>query len=107
MKWIMVVGVLVASSGWAANGANVEMLRGDLEQGGFYVAKVDADSKVAFMGKPVTVGKDGLVVLGFDRAQPEANVLKVCDAENVCEEMVLEVKPRKFKIQPVLNVPQN
>lgn len=103
--WLMAM-MLVSGAVYAAEDITLVPVRENLEQGGFFVGRAVSATSAIFEGKPVAVGKDGLIVVGFDRKQAKENILKVCRLE-VCSEKKLVVKARVYKDQKVTKVPKN
>jgi len=82
------------------------MLRGKLQQAGFYVGKVGPGEIVRFNGVVLPVDASGTFVLGFDREQKQGNELKLCKRKT-CRNVPLEVGAREYVTQNVTKVPQN
>ena len=96
----MAAGLVLTGAAWAAP----DVVRQNLQPGGFYVAKVHPDSRVTLDGASVPVGPKGEIVLGFDRNAGKKVVVKVCRGE-ACEETLLTLKARPFVTQNVTKVP--
>lgn len=75
-----------------------------LEQGGFYIGRVNAGDKVYLNKKPVFVGKDGYFGIGFDRLAGKSQTLKICTVDKACTEQVLSLKKRDYVVQQVRGV---
>jgi len=81
-------------------------LRGEWQQGGLIVGKVQPDARVEYAGKQLKVSPQGEFVLGLGRdAKPKAT-LTIVDSKGVRKEHVYSVKQRKYNIQKVTGVPQ-
>ncbi len=91
--------------GTAAWAAAPQVVRQDLQPGGFYVAKVAAGATVKLNGTEVETGPGGELVLGFDRNAEPRQVLAVCPAQAACVETILQLKPRSYVTQNVTKVP--
>ncbi len=85
----------------------VTVVKQDLQQGGFYVGRVAAGSRVSWKGEPVIVGDGGLFVIGFDRHQGPKGWVKVCGKPGACETVALDIAPRTYKTQAVKGVAGN
>ncbi len=103
MMRMMAVATFVLASGSVF--AAPQVVKQDLQPGGFYVARVAPESTVTLGGDAVVVGPKGEVVIAFDRNAPRKQVLKVCSGSS-CDETVLTLKPRTYKTQNVTKVPQ-
>jgi hypothetical protein len=105
---MMVLLALVATQGWAAGKpAGVTVLRAQLEQSGYLIARVQPGSKVFMDRKRIWVGTDGLMVAGFDREAPKTVTLGVCPSGKACTEWPLAIKLRTYVTQKVTRVPPN
>ncbi|RYG61903.1 MAG: M23 family metallopeptidase [Alphaproteobacteria bacterium] len=106
MKTVFAGFVMAMATGavWAA-GPDISVVRQAPVQGGFLVAKVPAGSNVKLDGKPISVGPDGQIVVGFDREAKGAAVLNVCDAQNACAKKTVKIGARVFKTQNVTGIP--
>ena len=82
-----------------------QVVRQDLQPGGFYVAQVPPNSRVTLNGEAVETGPKGELVVGFDRNAKPEQVLKVCGTEAACTETRLRLKPRSYVTQNVTKVP--
>lgn len=101
-----VVGGLMLASSALAEGPQMTVVREALEQAGFLIGKVPVGSTVTLDGKALWVGKQGDVVMGFDReAKPEAE-LKICDADKACSSQTLQIEQRTYITQNVKGIPQ-
>ncbi len=99
-----VVMVMAAGAAWAEAPA-LAIVREAPVQGGFLVAKVPAGSSVKLDGESVSVGPNGEVVIGFDRAAKAKAVVNICSAAGACADTVVAVAPRVFRTQNVTGIP--
>lgn len=106
IKWCLVlVAAFCGVAGWVG-ASPVEVVKQDLQQGGFYVGKVAPGSAVSWKGEPVTVAKEGLFVIGLDRHQGPKGWVKVCRGV-ACETVTLAIRSRAYNTQAVKGVAGN
>ncbi|NBV54515.1 MAG: M23 family metallopeptidase [Proteobacteria bacterium] len=101
MRFLVVVFCLLLVFPVAA----VEVVRQDVQQGGFMLLQVEDGEVVRWQGEVLPVSAGGFALVGFDRKQPRNNVLEVC-VEAVCEQRKIVVQPRTYKVQRVTRIPQ-
>lgn len=80
-------------------------LNGAFKQGGLVIGQTEPGAKVALDGEPVTVGANGVFVIGFARdAKPQAVLEVVNGAESVTR--TLTIKKQTYKIQRIDGLPE-
>ncbi|GAB4357319.1 MAG: M23 family metallopeptidase [Gammaproteobacteria bacterium] len=80
-------------------------LNGPLVQGGLVTGRVVPGSRVTLDGKEITVTKEGIFLLGFDRdAQPLAT-LEITYPDGLSDRRQLRVERRNFHIQRIDGLP--
>lgn len=102
MRYLVVMLVLVAGQAWAA--PRFEVVRQALTQGGFMVAQVAPDAVVRVNDVRIPVGKNGLLVVGFDRFAKPKQVVNVCEGAG-CASHTFKLTKRVYKVQNVKGVP--
>lgn len=102
MRYVLLFMMLV--TGHVVAAPQFEVVKQVLTQGGFMVVQVAPDAAVKLNGTRVPVGKNGLVMVGFDRFAKPQQKLEVCE-EKVCAPHVLKLAQRTYKVQNVKGVP--
>lgn len=82
-------------------------LKGHLQPGGFAVGQVEPGAIVLLGDNPVTVGNDGLFVIGFGRDQGTEAQLTVIHADGRPEQQLISLAPRAYDIQRIDKLDQN
>ncbi len=82
-------------------------LDGDPVQGGFLVGHAKPGDRLGLDGEPVTIGADGLFVIGFGRDQAAKAELTIRHADGQEETIVLAVAQREYEIQHIENLDPN
>lgn len=80
-------------------------LSGHMEQGGLVMGSTAPGTRITLDGQPVTVGSDGVFLLGFDRDQGPSVVLSLDFPDGQSSTRVLSITPREWQIQRVEGVP--
>ncbi|WP_420418731.1 M23 family metallopeptidase [Pacificispira sp.] len=83
------------------------MLSGILTQGGHAEGTVPPGSTVEYDGKQVTVGDDGVFIIGFHRDEPNDTVLNVTLPDGTKKAYPLQVDAREYDIQRIDGLPQD
>jgi murein DD-endopeptidase MepM/ murein hydrolase activator NlpD len=104
---LMFAGFVMAWASTAAATAapTVHVVRAELQQGGFWLAKVPPSSHVT-VGSRVVPVIGGYVLVGLERKSPPKVWVKVCTApaSSTCTVTTLQVAPRTYAVQNVKNI---
>lgn len=85
--------------------AGILQLDGPMIQGGLVVGRTDPGAKVVLDGKPVSVSKEGIFLLGFHRDAAPRSVLEIVFANGSREKRFLDIEQRKYHIQRLDGLP--
>jgi murein DD-endopeptidase MepM/ murein hydrolase activator NlpD len=81
-------------------------LRGEWQQGGVIIGKVESGMQVEYQGKRLRLSPQGEFVFGLGRDAGSKAILATIDQDGIRKRHVFTVKPRKYNIQRVTGVPQ-
>ncbi len=81
-------------------------LEGHFTQGGLLRGKTTPGASVTIDGRTLRVSPNGDFVFGFGRDAPPSASLRVAHGDGKTEERVLQISPRKYKVQRIDGLPK-
>lgn len=81
-------------------------LKGEWQQGGVIIGRVDPGEQIEYRGKRLSLSPEGEFVVGLGRDAGAKAILASIDKEGVMTRHVYAVKARHYDIQRVTGVPQ-
>lgn len=83
----------------------LEILQGELSQGGLILAKTAPKARVEFDGQAVRVSPEGYFVIGFGRDHGPSSELRIIHPDGPVEQRTLEIAKRDYDIQRIDGLP--
>lgn len=84
---------------------DLPQLTGDFIQGGLVFGKTKPGTILSINGHNVRVSKKGEFIIGFGRDYPSSTILSVKKPNGSDQQLELEIKSRKYKVQRINGLP--
>ncbi len=104
--FISVLSCLAYVTSNAKELASIEFISGSFTQGGLVIGKTAPENKIYLNQKPVKVGADGIVLLGFDRDAELSQTIKVV-GKSANEMLTLTLIKQDYPIERIDGLPSS